>query len=110
MYGRALTLLCVVVFSCGTVHAQPTSLPTVTAESESWYLSGEALLHNGTVYYPRGAAIYFDRDEFVRSGFYRGIPLYSRTTLEPHSIVFVPLAGGLMQPYERSRTPVSPTT
>ena len=105
MYGRAVALMCGVVFSCASTIAlaQPTPLPTVTANSESWYQSGEPLLHDGIVYYPRGAVIYFDRDEFVRSGFYRGIPLYSRTTIEPFSIVYVPLAGGLMQPYERPR-------
>ena len=105
MYGRAVALMCGVVFSCASTIAlaQPTPLPTVTANSESWYQNGEPLLHEGIVYYPRGAAVYFDRDEFVRSGFYRGIPVYSRTTIEPFSIVFVPLAGGLMQPYERPR-------
>ena len=105
MYGRAVALICGVVFSCASTIAlaQPTPLPTVTANSESWYQNGEPLLHEGIVYYPRGAVIYFDRDEFVRSGFYRGIPLYSRTTIEPFSMVYVPLAGGLMQPYERPR-------
>jgi hypothetical protein len=39
----------------------------------------------------------------VRSGAYRGVPLYARTTLEPYSIVFVPVSGGVMQPYERRR-------
>jgi hypothetical protein len=105
MYGRAVALICLFVLTSGSsALAQPTPLPTVTANSESWYLSGEPLLHDGNVYYPRGAVVYFDRDEFVRSGFYRGIPLYSRTTIEPFSIVFVPLAGGLMQPYVRPRT------
>ena len=105
MYGRAIALICLFVLTSGSsAFAQPTPLPTVTANSESWYLSGEPLLHDGNVYYPRGAVVYFDRDEFVRSGFYRGIPLYSRTTIEPFSMVFVPLAGGVMQPYERPRT------
>ena len=40
----------------------------------------------------------------VRSGFSRGVPLYSRTTIEPYSVVFVPIGGGMMQPYERRRT------
>lgn len=33
-----------------------------------------------------------------------GVPLYTRTTIEPYSIVYVPLAGGRMQPYQRPRT------
>jgi len=40
----------------------------------------------------------------VRAGSYRGIPLYSDTTLEPNSIVFVPIAGGRLQPFEHPRT------
>lgn len=103
MYRRAAALICFTLFTCAA-HAQTTPAPTVTAESETWYLSGEPILHDGIVYYPRGAAVFFDRREFVRSGFYRGIPLYTRTTIEPSSMVFVPLAGGVMQPYERPRT------
>jgi hypothetical protein len=37
----------------------------------------------------------------VRSGSYRGIPLYTDVTLEPNTVVFVPLAGERMQPYAR---------
>lgn len=103
MYRRAVALICFSLFTCAA-HAQTTPSPTVTAESEAWYLNGEPILHDGIVYYPRGATVFFDRDEFVRSGFYRGIPLYARTTVEPFSMVFVPLAGGVLQPYERPRT------
>lgn len=82
----------------------PTPEPTVTAENEPWYLNGEPITYAGNMYYPAGAAIHFMRNEMVRSGFYRGIPLYTRTTIEPYSIVYVPLAGGVMQPYQRPRT------
>ena len=106
MYRRAIASICFVigVFAASSGSAQPSPLPTVTAESEPWYLSGEPLTYEGNFYYPRGAAVHFDRGEMVRSGFYRGIPLYARTTLEPYSVVFVPLAGGMLQPYERLRT------
>jgi hypothetical protein len=33
-----------------------------------------------------------------------GVPLYADTTIEPHSIVFVPIGRGLVQPYERRRS------
>jgi hypothetical protein len=39
----------------------------------------------------------------VRSGDFQGIPLYTDTTLEPYSIVYVPLSRGLMKPYEKRR-------
>lgn len=85
------------------VIAQPTPRPIVTAESEPWYSSGEPITSAGNIYYPAGALVFFNPNEMVRSGFYMGVPLYSRTTLEPYSIVFVPLGRGLMQPYERRR-------
>ena len=84
--------------------SQPTPAPLVTADSEPWYLSGEPLTYAGAFYFPAGAQVFFNANEMVRSGFYLGVPLYSRTTLEPYSVVFVPLARGLMQPYERRRT------
>ena len=83
---------------------QPAQPPLVTADNEPWYQSGAAILWSGDFYYPAGAQVHFDRYRMARSGSYRGVPLYIDTTLEPYSIVFVPLRGGLMQPYERRRT------
>jgi hypothetical protein len=109
MHGRAsfasfsITLMLAVASPAAQLLVQ-TPLPTVTADNESWYVSGEPITHAGNVYLPAGAQIYFNANEMVRSGFYMGIPLYTRTTLEPYSVVFVPLAGGRMQPYERPRT------
>jgi hypothetical protein len=98
----AATFFCSV--ASAQVNLQPTPTPIVTAENEVWYRTGEPVLYAGSVYYPAGPAIHFNGDEMVRSGFYRGVPLYSRTTIEPYSVVFVPIGGGTMQPYERRRT------
>ena len=108
MNSRAVVLA--MILTCGTAVAdaqvlmQPTSAPTVTAENARWYLDGQPITHAGNLYYPSGAQVFFNPSEMVRSGFYDGIPLYTRTTLEPFSIVYVPLPGGRMQPYERPRT------
>lgn len=111
MNRRARTVLLALAFGIVATNAArsqivvvPTPQPTVTAENETWYLSGEPITYAGNLYYPAGAAIHFMRNEMVRSGFYRGIPLYTRPTIEPYSVVYVPLAGGLMQPYQRPRT------
>jgi hypothetical protein len=107
--------------SAAAQTSRTTPAPIVTAESETWYLAGEPITYSGHFYYPSGAQIHFNANEMVRSGFYDEIPLYSRTTLEPYSIVFVPVRGGMMQPYERRRdgelagtagstTPSLPTT
>jgi hypothetical protein len=110
MYRRAVvSLICVVVlFPAVSVRAQALTgsapQPIVTAENEPWYLSGEPLTYEGNFYYPVGPLTAFNRNEMVRSGFFRGIPLYARTTYEPWSVVFVPLPGGFMQPYVRRRS------
>lgn len=86
------------------VNLQPTPPPLVTAENETWYRAGEPVMSAGSIYYLAGPATHFNGNEMVRTAFYQGIPLYSRTTIEPYSVVFVPIGGGMMQPYERRRT------
>lgn len=108
MNGRARMLLIVFAIAPwapaeGQVTYQPTPAPIVTADNETWYLAGEPVMHAGNIYYPAGPKIHFMPFEMVRSGSFKGMPLYTRTTLEPYSVVFVPLAGGLMQPYEQRR-------
>jgi hypothetical protein len=85
------------------ITLQPTPPPTVTAENESWYLSGAPITWNGNLYYPAGPITHFVRNEMVRAGTYGNVPIYIQTTREPGSIIYVPLAGGLVRPYERRR-------
>ena len=104
-----LVIGCAIVLCAGNaayaqISLQPTPAPAVTAETQHWYQDGEPLRFAGNVYYPAGAQLHFNGDEMVLSGFYNGVPLYSKTTIEPFSIVFVPVRGGLVQPYERRRT------
>lgn len=86
------------------ISLQPTPPPTATAENESWYLSGEPISFGGNLYYAAGAVTHFSRNEMVRTGTYGNTPIYVRTTQEPGSIIYVPLAGGLVRPYERRRS------
>jgi hypothetical protein len=109
MYRRARLDVLVVslCFVASTAAAQavwqPTPPPLVTAENETWYRAGSPIEWNGDFYYRAGAPQAFDPYVMVRAGSYRGIPLYTDTTLEPYSIVFVPISGTRMQPYERVR-------
>ena len=107
MRTRALPLVFSALLS-STAYAQatwqPAAPPLVTAENTTWYQTAEPILWNGDYYYPAGAAQGFNPYQMVRSGSFRGIPLYTDATIEPYSIVFVPLNGGRMQPYERRRT------
>ena len=86
------------------IMVRPTPEPIITAESETWYLNGGPITFAGNIYYPTGPDIYFKPYEMVRSGDFNGVPLYSRTTIEPWSIVYIPLPGRMMKPYERRRT------
>ena len=107
MRGRALPFVFLFLLS-GAAEAQmtwqPAQPPLVTADNEVWYRAGDAIEWNGGFYAPAGVPQAFNPYQMVRAGSYRGIPLYTDTTLEPNSIVFVPIAGGRMQPYERPRT------
>lgn len=85
------------------VYRHETPPPTVTAASASWQAAGEPIFHAGNFYYPAGATVFFDGKVMVRTGAYEGVPLYADVTLEPFSIVYVPIGGALMQPYERRR-------
>lgn len=85
------------------VNSRPTDPPIVTAENDSWYRLGEPVVVSGEFYYPAGPVTFFNGNIMVRVGHYNGVPLYADTTLEPHSIVLVPVGRGQMQPYERLR-------
>jgi hypothetical protein len=98
-----LTLLVVAAPAAAQIQSRPTDAPIVTAENESWYVNGEAIQFAGDLYYPAGADVFFNGNTMVRSGHFNGVPLYSDTTLEPYSVVYVPIGRGMMQPYERPR-------
>lgn len=89
--------------AAGQVHYEAQPRPIVTANSEEWYRLGEPITFEGHFYYAAGPQVFFNPNTMVRTGSYRGVPLYADTTIEPYSRVFIPLSGGLMQPYERRR-------
>ncbi len=90
--------------AAGQVTLQSTPQPAVTAENESWYSSGGPVTFGGSIYYPAGAVTHFLRNEMVRTGTIGSVPIYARTTQEAGSVIYVPLAGGVMKPYERRRS------
>jgi hypothetical protein len=74
-----------------------------TAESEDWYRRGEPIFVADTFYYPAGPEVFFDGNVMVRIAAYGRVPLYADVTVEPYSVVLVPIAGNRMKPYERRR-------
>jgi hypothetical protein len=85
------------------VYLWQTPAPVVTAAPAAWRTSGEPIFYVGHLYYPTGPTEYFDGQVMSRTGNYKGVPLYENRTLEPYSVVFVPIGRNLMRPYERKR-------
>jgi hypothetical protein len=100
----AIILVSLSVTAFAQVQSRPSDAPLVTADNELWYVRGEPIQFAGNVYHRAGAAVFFDGNRMVRSGSFNGVPLYTDVTVEPYSLVFVPIARGLMQPYELPRT------
>jgi hypothetical protein len=99
--------LSVVVLVPKTGNAQaynlPTPVPQVTAASADWQIRGEPVFYSGNLYYPTGPTIFFDGNVMVRTGSYEGVPIYVDASVDPYGIVYVPVGGNVMRPYERLR-------
>jgi len=85
------------------VDYRPTDPPIVTAERDAWYRRGEPIVVDGEFYYPVGPVVFFNGNHMVRTAHYNGVPVYADTTIEPYSVLLVPIGRGQMQPYERVR-------
>jgi hypothetical protein len=83
--------------------SRPYAPPERTAAGTEWYASRQPIFVLGNYYYPAGSTQFFDGNRMVPSAYFDGVPIYQDTSLEPYSIVFVPIGRGLMQPYERRR-------
>jgi hypothetical protein len=103
-----VVVLCVVVLVPSKGNAQAYSLPTppplVTAASADWQIRGEPVFYSGHVFHPTGPNVFFDGDVMVPAGVYGAVPFYRDLSLDPDGVVFVPIGGNLMRPYERLRS------
>ena len=77
--------------------------PATTAANAAWQLRGDPVFHAGAFYYPTGPTVFFDGNVMARTGTYEGVPLYEDATLSPFTIVYVPIGGNVVRPYERRR-------
>jgi hypothetical protein len=99
----ALVVLLASASVAAQVQSRPTDPPAVTAANESWFQQRAPIDFAGDTYYRAGAAVFFDGNTMVPAGSYNGVPLYVDATVEPYSVVLVPVRRGWMQPYERIR-------
>jgi hypothetical protein len=85
------------------VFMRPNPYPQVTAANAVWQLQGDPVFHAGAFYYPAGPTIFFDGNVMNRTGTYEGVPFYEDATQTPFSVVYVPIGGNVVRPYERRR-------
>jgi hypothetical protein len=85
------------------VQLTPTQPPQTSPATAAFQLRGEPVFHAGAYYYPTGPTVFFDGNVMSRVDTYKGVPIYVDATLTPYSVVYVPVGGKLMRPYERRR-------
>src|SRR3954453_13718434 len=77
--------------------------PPVTAQSAQWQIYSEPIIVNGLIYYPTREMRFFDPRIMTQTGVYQSVPVYADVTLEPHSVLYVPVTRTMMRGYERRR-------
>jgi hypothetical protein len=85
------------------VYVRPNAYPQMTAASAAWQMRGDPVFHAGAFYYPTGPTVYFDGNVMVRTDTYQGVPVYEDATITPFTIVYIPIGGNIVRPYERRR-------
>jgi|SRR5581483_1420776 len=84
------------------VYRVATPAPQVTAAAAPWQIESAPILFNGIVYYPTALVRQFDGNVMTQVGVFDRVPVYADATLEPFSVLYVPVARG-MRTYERRR-------
>jgi hypothetical protein len=85
------------------VYMQPSAYPRVTAANALWLVRGEPIFHASAYYYPTGPTVFFNGNVMTRTGTNEGVPLYEDGTQAASTVVYVPIGGNMMKPYERRR-------
>ena len=107
---RAFVLSCIAIVgvlvpNVGSVQAYPlrTAPPEVTAATADWQLNSEPIIVSSTLFQPTRATRMFDEQVMVQVGVYQRVPIYADVTLEPNSVIYVPVARNQLRVYERRR-------
>ncbi len=85
------------------VYQFRTPAPVVTAAASDWQINSDPVVVNGLVYYPTRGFRFFDGQVMMQVGVVERVPVYADTTLEPFSIIYVPIGPDRMREYERRR-------
>jgi len=99
--------LCTAVLLPKTGSAQAFSVrtpaPDATAAAAEWQINSDPIVVSGLVYSPTRGFRMFDGAVMVQIAVFDGVPIYADATLEPYSVVYVPLGRDRMREYERRR-------
>ena len=100
-----IAIVAVLVPTVGKAQAYPlrTAPPEVTAATADWQLNNETIIVSSTLFQPTRAFRMFDGQVMVQVGVYQRVPLYADVTLEPNSIIYVPVSRNQLRMYERRR-------
>ena len=77
--------------------------PDVTAAAASWQVNSEPIIVDGLIYYPTREFRIFDGQVMAQVGVFQRVPIYADTTLEPWSVLYVPVERLRMRAWERPR-------
>ena len=100
--GLFLTVA-VVLPKTGNAQVSRSSPPEVTAAAADWQVNSDPLLIGGLVYYPTRGFRFFDGQVMAQIGIVERVPVYTDRTLEPNSVLYVPIGRDRMREYERRR-------
>jgi hypothetical protein len=98
-------IVAVLVPKVGSAQAYPhrTATPAVNAATADWQLNSEPIIVSSTLFQATRATRMFDGQVMVQVGVYQRVPVYADVTLEPNSVVYVPVARNQLRVYERRR-------
>ena len=85
------------------VYQFRTAPPDVTAAAAAWQINSEPIMVGGLVYYPTRGFRFFDGQVMAQTGLFDRVPVYADTTLEPFSVLYVPISRDRLREYERRR-------
>src|SRR6266542_2083963 len=101
-----LSLAATVTLLFSTTSAQVmqfrTPAPEVTAATAAWQVNNDPIVVSGLQYIATREFRMFDGQVMAQIDVYQRIPIYADTTLEPFTIVYVPVTRDRMRAYERA--------
>jgi hypothetical protein len=73
--------------------------PEVTAAGAEWQVNGEPIVVEGLQYQATREFRPFDTNVMTQISLYQRVPIYADTTLEPFTVVYVPIGSSTMRAY-----------